>query len=434
MMPRLLGIEQPRQALENRFLMPRNYVAKPFLFTLSRRHKRFNMFKKTLIAMSIATAATNAYAIDLTQYTEPNTAFDEAYVDFSATANSGNQDQASYDAFLNGFYNKRKSTEKQVWNYVVDGNADISRGPSEGDGSVSDFGFGVGASTDVYFSETREKLFYFGAGSFAHQDSAVDDNIGITVGIGYGRVWNATPLAKAIRIQEALGVYGLLAKDMSDDELLTLASVIGREEEYRTIHGADEFKGPWYTDLEAVMLEAGVLNASQMTALATVKLDDILFDEPISARRHGWLVRGGAGFQSSDFSGITDNDPKLLFQLEYAKPYGLRGQLIETATYEPVFGDNTVHILTNRIAYSYEISDRIDWINSWELGLQQADDDADTRFISNTLTSSLGYHLTNKLDLGLILAAVDTSDRPNLNDTNDDVALSAILGLKYRVK
>lgn len=47
-----------------------------------------------------------------------------------------------------------------MWNYVVDGNADISRGPSEGDGSISDFGSGVGASTDVYFSETREKLFY----------------------------------------------------------------------------------------------------------------------------------------------------------------------------------------------------------------------------------------------------------------------------------
>lgn len=392
------------------------------------------MFKKTLTALGMATTITSVNAIELTDYTEPVSAFDEAYIDFSANANSGNQDQTSYNAFLDGFYNKRKSTQRQVWSFGVDGNADVSRGPNQDDGSVSDFGFGARANTDVYFSDTREKLFYFGAGSFAHQDSAIDDNIGVTVGLGYGRVWNATPLAKALRLQEALNAYGLLSKDLSDEELLALASIIGREEEYRSKHGAAEFKGPWYADMEATLKDADVLTAGEMTALATVKLDDILFDEPISARRHGWLVRGGAGFQSSDFSGITDNDPKLLFQLEYAKPFGLRGQLIETASYEPIFGDSTVQKLSNRIAYSYEISDRIDWINSWELAFQQADDEDNTRFTTNTLTSSLAYHLTNKLDLGLTLAAVDTNDRPNLNTENDDVATSAILGLRYRVK
>jgi hypothetical protein len=186
--------------------------------------------------------------------------------------------------------------------------------------------------------------------------------------------------------------------------------------------------------MEAVLADADVLTTGKLTALATVKLDDIMFNEPISARRHGWLVRAGAGFQSSDFSGITDNDPNLLFQLEYAKPYGLRGQLTETATYEPIFGDNTVQRISNRLAYSYEISDRVDWINSWELAFQQADDADDSRFVSNTLTSSLAYHVTNKLDLGLTLAAVDTDDQPNLNTQNDDVATSAILGLRYRVK
>lgn len=392
------------------------------------------MFKKSLIAMAILSCASTSNAIELTDFMDPNTAYDEAFIDFSATANSGNQDQASYSTFLDGFYNKRNSTERQVWGVAVDGNADASRGPNDGDESASDFGYSVRANTDVYFSRTREKLFYFGAGSFAHQDSAIDDNLGVTVGLGYGRVWNATPLAKVLRLQEALSGYALMSREMSDDELLALAAIIGREDEYRTEHGVDEYKGVWYTDIEAVMREAGVLKAGDLTALATVELDDILFNEPISARRHGWLVRGGAGFQSSDFSGITDNDPKLLFQLEYAKPYGLRGQLIETATYEPIFGDSTVQKVSNRLAYSYEISDRIDWINSWELAFQQADDDDKSRFVTNTLTSSMAYHLTNKLDLGLTVAAVDTDDKPNLVADNDEVATSAILGLRYRLK
>ncbi len=392
------------------------------------------MFKKTAVAVAILSATSVANAIELTQFKDPNTSFDEAYVDFTANARSGNQDQASYNMFLDSYYLKRTSTDRQVWGFGVDGNADASRGPTDGDDSVSDYGFSVRGNTDVYFSEENDKLFYFGAGSFAHQDSAIDDDIGLTVGLGYGRVWNATPLAKALRIQEALNGYGLLASDMSDSDLIALATIIAREDEYRSKGGPDEYKGTWYADMEQAMNDAGVLPNGELSALGTVKLDEILFDEPISARRHGWLVRGGAGFQSSDFLGITDNDPKLLFQLEYAKPYGLRGQLLETATYEPIFGDNVIQKLSNRLSYSYEISDRIDWINSWDLSFQQADDDDKTRFITNTLTSGVAYHLTNKLDLGFTLAAVDTNDKPNLDRTNDDVVTTANLGIRYRLK
>ncbi|ASJ76579.1 DUF481 domain-containing protein [Granulosicoccus antarcticus] len=392
------------------------------------------MFMKSAISVAILSASSVASAIELTDFRDPNTSFDEAYVDFNANANSGNQDQTSYDAFLNAFYTQRTSTERKVWGFGVDGNADASRGPNSEDSSNSDFGFSAQVNSDVYFSDRNDKLFYFGEGSYAHQDSAIDDNIGVTVGLGYGRVWNATPLAKALRIQEALGVYGLLSKDMSDEDLLALAAIIGREDEYRSKGGADEYRGAWYADMEQAMAAAGVLPEGELSALGTVKLDDILFDEPISARRHGWLVRGGAGFQSSDFLGIADNDPKLLFQLEYAKPYGLRGQLLETATYEPVFGDNVVQKLSNRLSYSYEISDRVDWINSWDLSFQQADDDDKTRFMSNTLASTMAYHLTNRLDLGLTLAAVDTDDKPNLDRDNDEVATSAIINVRYRVK
>ena len=392
------------------------------------------MFKKSAVTIAMLSVTTVASAIELTDFRDPNTAYDEAYVDLSANANSGNQDQTSYNLFLDSFYNKRTSTDRKVWGLNIDGNALASRGPTEGDDSVSDYGFNVRGNADVYFSEQNDKLFYFGAGSYGYQDSAIDDNIGVTVGLGYGRVWNATPLAKALRIQEALNGYGLLASDMSDKDLLALATVIAREDEYRSKGGPDEYKGAWYADMEQVMADAGVLPSAELSALGTVKLDEILFDEPISARRHGWLVRGGAGFQSSDFLGITDNDPKLLFQLEYAKPYGLRGQLLETATYEPIFGDNVVQKLSNRLSYSYEISDRIDWVNSWDLSFQQADDDDKTRFTTNTLTSAVAYHLTNQLDLGFTLAAVDTNDKPNLDRENDDVDLSAILGVRYRLK
>ncbi|NND92894.1 MAG: hypothetical protein HKN42_18705 [Granulosicoccus sp.] len=392
------------------------------------------MKHQTFVLATLCASPGLATAIELTDFTDPNTAFDEAYVDFNANVNSGNQDQTSYDALLTGFYNKRDSTDKRVVGLRVDGNLDASRGPNAADDSVDDFGFSVRANRDAYFSETREKLFYFISGDYAHQDSAIDDNLGVSGGIGYGRVWNATPLAKALRIQEALLSHGLFTADMSDDALLALAAVIGREEEYQAREGFDVYRGVWYADMERVIIDSGVLAGESLSALATVKLDEVLFDEPISARRHGWLVRAGAGVQSSDFAGLTDNDPKLTFQLEYAKPYGLKGQLIELASYEPIFGDNTLQQFNNRLSYSYEISDRIDWVNAWELSFQQADDADKTRFTTNTLSSSFLYHLTNQLDLGVTFAAVDSDDKPNLVASNDELSTSANLSLRYRVK
>jgi len=389
---------------------------------------------QSILLAAMCCSSTLASAIELTDYTEPNSAFDEAYINFNANASSGNQDQSSYNALLNGFYNKRDSNRQRVLGLRIDGNFDASRGPNSGDESVDDFGFSIGGNRDAYFSEQNDKLFYFLSGEYAHQDRAIDDNIGFTAGIGYGRVWNATPLAKALRVQHALGSHGLLNGEIKDGTLRELAEVIAKEDEYRAREGADTYRATWYAEMERIMLAAGALKGDALSALATVKLDEVLFDEPISARRHGWLVRAGAGFQISDFSGIIENDSKLTFQFEYAKPYGLRGQLIELATYEPIFGDNTVQLFSNRLSFSYEISDRIDWVNTWDLTVQKADDDAGSGFTTNALTSTFLYHLTNQLDLGLTLAVVDTVDKPNLIMSNDEVSTSANFSLRYRVK
>lgn len=384
--------------------------------------------------LTLGVASPFANALELTDFTDPDTEYDEAYVDFTANASDGNQDQLSYDALLNGFYNRQESTDERVLNYRFDANYDASRGPSDDDQTQDDYGASFGINADTYFSKNNEDLFWFGAADYAFQDSAIDDNAGFTVGLGYGRVWNATALAKALRIQQSLQGYGQLTGDLSDEAAGELASIIAREDEYRAQEGQDTYRGVWYAAMEDVMRREGLLAAENLSALGAVKLDDVLFDEPISARRHGWLVRAGVGMQLSDFSGSVDSDPKLRFELEYAKPYGLTGQLLETAAYEPVFGDDTVHRLTNRLSYTYEISDRIDWLNTWNLSFQQADDEDDTRFVTNSLSSTFLYHLTNRLDLGLTLAANDVDIKPDNTTGDDEVNKSAVLGLRYRVR
>ncbi|PID63929.1 MAG: hypothetical protein CSB44_00205 [Gammaproteobacteria bacterium] len=392
-----------------------------------------NGIKCTLGVAAVATSCV-ASAIELTDYTNTDTAFQEAYVDLTANANAGNQDQESFSTNLDLNYDRRNSTADNVWGLTSSGYHSAARGPNDGDHTDSVYGLNLGINTDRYIRPEKDNLFWFGAASYAHQNEAVDDSIGVTVGLGYGRVWNATPLAKAIRIADKLSADGQLNGEVPDEVLLELAGVIAKESEYRSIHGPDTFKGAWYTDMESVLAGAGLLPTGDLSAYATVDLEDVLFNEPISARRHGWLVRFGAGFQSSDLTGLTDNDPKLLFQAEYAKPFGLKGQLINLFSFEPTFGDNTVARTRNALSYTYEISDRIDWINTWDLNLAQADDDDDSRFMTNTLATSFNYHLTNRLDVGIRLAAVDVNEKPNTNKDNDDVASSMNFGLRYRLK
>lgn len=378
--------------------------------------------------------AASVQALELTDFTDPNTEYDEAYVNFNASANDGNQDQASYNALLSAFYNRQQSTDQRVFNFNTNGAYTANRGQNEGDKTVDDLRFALGASADTYLGDANDEMFWFGSGDYAYQESAEDDRVGFTVGVGYGRVWNATPLAKALRVQAALQKNQVVPADISDEALLALSDIIAKEDEYRSREGADTYRGSWYSDMEAVLNDAGALPQGELGALGTVRLDEVMFDEPISPRRHGWLVRAGAGLQISDFSGTVDSDPKLKFQFEYAKPYGLTGQLLETATYEPVFGDDTVHQFRNRLSYTYELSDTIDWLNAWDLTYQAVDDEQDTEFTTNTLTSSFLYELTNQLDLNLTVALTDTDDSPNLNTDNDDLASSMNMGLRYRVR
>ena len=393
------------------------------------------MIKKSVITLAMLSTSSVASAIELTDFVEPNTKFDEAFLDFSATANDGAQDQASYSAFLDGFYDYRNSTQRRVFSLNVDGNVSASRGSTEGASSIVDNAFSISGSTDVYFSQARPKLFYFGEGTYAYRKTAIDDNISFTIGLGYGRVYNATSLAKALQIQNTLNENELLSSDLSDEALLNLAAIIAREDEFRAEMGEDDYKGDWYTAMEQTMADAGVLDGGELSALGTFRIDDVLFNETISARRHGWLVRIGAGFQASDFSGISDNDPKILIQGEYAKPFGLTSQLLNVTTYEPVFGDNSVHTLNNAFSYSYELSDTVDWINTWDLTVQQATDDDDTRFITNRIASNFLFEISNALDLGLTLSATQTDLDPDPdNTTSDDVEVAAILGLRYRLK
>ena len=108
---------------------------------------------------------------------------------------------------------------------------------------------------DNYFHQSRwPQAFWFGQGIYRTQDSLPDDELAATVGLGYGRVYNATPLAKVIRIVEELNEEGLLTGPIPDSVALETAEIIDREQEFISRFGEDDYKPDFYAAIEACLL------------------------------------------------------------------------------------------------------------------------------------------------------------------------------------
>lgn len=409
----------------------------------------------TALAAAIGAIPALSSAITLEDYLIANSTYDEAYINggFSASDVPTPNSQVGYQYDLRADYEKTFTTLPTAWNYSVSGFATGARAgqtsfatdaagnvltdalgnPIENDDDSSDFGLSFRGSYDNYFHESAyPKAFWFGQGSFQTQDSAPDDDVNLTVGLGYGRVYNATPLAEVLRIVEELNEEGLLTGPIPDAVLLETAEVIDREPEFIAKYGRAEYRRDYYAAIEAALARSGAIRDGSLGALGALTIDQVLEDEPISNRRHGWVVRAGAGFQASDISGISDNDPSVLLSFEYAKPYGFKGQLINLLTYQPVFGDNTVQVITNELSYTHEMSDQIDWINSWNFGYRDGDGRETT---SHQLLSSYRFFLNNSLTYDATLSITQTDVEPNATTADaDDPTINFTTGFTYRLK
>jgi len=97
------------------------------------------------------------------------------------------------------------------------------------------------------------------------------------------------------------------------------------------------------------------------------------------------------------------------------------------------------------MSYTYEMSDRIDWVNTWSVTFRDGTTPEDTKqeSISHQLSSSYLFHLNNRLDYDVTLKISQTDFDPNPefdpeNETQpypgDDPTISFTMGFKYRLK
>jgi hypothetical protein len=377
----------------------------------------------TAVSIALLSVAGSATAeVTLYDYTEATSAFEDAYLTGSFNANDGNGfGQASYAATLGLDYSRVFSSADRNISVDADALGTIARGSDRGANSESAYRVGVSGQVDNYFRPNSKGAFWFASGSLGAQKDQEDFASDIGVGLGYGRVVNATPMAKALRLVQALRGQGSLKSVPSKAAHQQVASIINNEQAYKVKHGFDLYEQYWVADIEKA------LGQGSLGAGAVIKAYDVLTNEFVSTRRIGWKVEAGVGVVLSRFDGEDGGDPSLRFGAEYHRPLNLKTQFSNEAELLTVLDSDTAYGFENKMTLTYELTDKIDWENTWTLTQEDSGISGTSDTTNNYLSSVFNYELDNQLDLGLSATLTKLDDA-------DDIDTSINFNVGYRLR
>lgn len=393
--------------------------------------------QQSLFAVGVVFAVQSVYAIEMTDYKVVEGTYEEAYVNGALTIEGGNQDQTSYNGHADANTKMIHTTAPYSWEFSAEGNTDFSKDSTQGANSVESYDAVASTRFDKYLNND-DTTFIYGGGDLGYRkqvtsNDADDPFVKVSAGMGYGRMYDATPLAVALRIVEDLTAYKILTKPVSDEGMLALARVIDLREQYISNHGLADYKKYWYEDMEKALKEAGALESESLGAFGIVRINEIIDLEKISGRFHGWKVRGGLGQVVSNYDGESESTTADA-EFSYGLPMGYESQFTDTATLSKVLDDKQPidFQFRNTASYTYEIADRIDWENGWTLGVDAYD--VGDNVVTNTLSTGFRYYLANRLTFDTTLSLSKTDGTNGSSVETPDWDTKFFTGVRYRLK
>jgi len=396
------------------------------------------MNKKILLSFVVSTLTLSSLnAIEMTDYKVIEGTYQEAYINGALTIESGNQDQVSYNAHTDASLRNIYTTAPFAWELTGVVNADTSRGPNDEDDNEDSYDGLLSTRVDKYIKNDDTFFVYGGADAGYRKQLAADDAddpyFKVSAGAGYGRMYDATPLAVALRIAEDLKSYEIVNRNLDDKTLLALARVIDLEDEYKSKHGIVEYKKYWYKAMEDVLKKANFIGDGGLGAFGIVRINEIIDLEKISGRFHGWKVRAGAGQVVSNYDGESESTTADA-EFDYGLPIGYQSQFRNKATFSKILDDDEAidYQFKNSASYTYEVSDKIDWENSWTLGYDSYNHGDNVT--TNLISTGFRYYIANRLTFNttLSLSKVDGTNGGNVE--TPDWGTVFFTGVTYRLK
>lgn len=392
------------------------------------------MNKLLLSTVITGLALPSAYAqVRLDDYTEASSSYQDSYINGNLSIFDGREnEQTSYQADLSLDYDQVLESPDVDTRLQADALGTVERGSAEGDQSEDTYSAQASYTRDNYFEPDSTGAFWFGSANLGANSAFNSNDARVIFGFGYGRVKNVTPMARAIRVVEALQDRGYILRTPSIETYNKMANIVAVEDEYRSRYGARDYTQDWVQDVLNVLEESGNISPDSGAA-EVLRTFYVLDQERISTRRIGWKVRAGIGYAYRSFDSQNDSDPALEIGAEYHYPLSNATQFSNEMTANTILQDqDDSYTLRNVMTLTHEISDLIDWENDWTL--DYIDDGLTNQDVTvNTVGSAFIFSLNNSLDYTIRLSVTDFDGDENVNNVNG-TDTSLVMGVRYRLK
>lgn len=342
-----------------------------------------------------------ASGISLTDYVFPDSRTQEAYLNGAYTFNGLSSDSSQVGYNMAGSYSYDLFYRSLPFAYQLNalGNFSMVRDIMEDAEGQEAYSVLINTRASSYFRD-ESKFFGFGEANLGYRnlltsDKADDPYLDVLVGVGYGRQIDATVLKLAVRMVNEFKKYGIVKQSVPDRALLDLARVIDRESEFRAQYGAVEYQKYWYEEMEQVLISHGVLLTDNIGAIGAIRIQEVM-DEPTGRRFHGWDVRVGVGYVISDYTGGT-GDPALTAAFNWSRPVSMMLQLNNNAYLRTVLSDNQTYNIGNTFQVYYEMTNRIDWDNSFNFDYTIPTADGAENTLMFNFSSTYILYIANQL-------------------------------------
>ncbi|MEO6695932.1 MAG: hypothetical protein ABIY50_04475 [Ignavibacteria bacterium] len=304
---------------------------------------------------------------------------------------------------LDGDYTQFYSSLPFAWN--IDVNAFTS-------GKFNDtVRVGYDLSTDVrkYFANTTGFFGFAGLNSNylrARTDSVEDrPSASVIGGLGYGRFLDATPMFKAIRIDQELRRSGITTKYMPKGTMLRIAEILDRESEYR-----DRYKDISEAKLiEAIMKEvvnSGASKSTDLSAFGYFRIRQVISgtNQFVTQRLYGGDVRVGVGYEFLTRNKTLKTPPATLNLLgRYSYPIDLRQQINLSAAANTPLDSMGFKLFEGQGAmdYSFTLTNKIQLVAGYNVNFRRVSDQRDIAVADHRGFAGMRFYLENYISLAL---------------------------------
>jgi hypothetical protein len=372
--------------------------------------------------------AGTAAAISITDYEVPvstaTSAFGGFQYNYASDVNGlKTADNGNISASFNQFYSSLPLGYRLGFSGIL--NRDGLVDPGEDEWTYNSSAFAQG---NKYLSE-ESNLFGYGRLDGTAGSDYDRPGFTLTLGMGYGRFINATPLARALRAQEELLKEQILVGAIPDNVILDVAKMMAPEVIARYQQEYDQWERHYYGDLEKEFQRSGKLRDNELGGVGALVIRDVL-DEFISDRYYGYEVSAGIGYDLQTPYKDSDRTAFAEANANFAYPINLRSQFVEFFRVKSPLTDSKfgkeVH-MSFTPSYSYEVSNTLDFVTAYILTGDKYDVDNSDWMFNHQLKVTLSYYIVNRITFTNTL----TLSKPS---GADEMAKAFSSGLTYRFR